>query len=104
MGTTIRTKEDHMINAQISNSIETMEIDLEVDFSTIRMGTGETMEIFSVLHQLKGEASDKINHIANQGEINLTNLFSADLAIDLRLVLHLTNKSFHKTKNMHHLI
>ena len=45
-GKTIRTTEDHMINAQISLSKETMEIDLEMDLSTTRMGTGDTMEFF----------------------------------------------------------
>ena len=50
MGTTIRTREDHMINAQISHSLEAMEIDLEMNLSTIRMETGETMEGFLVPH------------------------------------------------------
>ena len=31
MGTTIRIREDHMTNAQISHSIETMETDLEMN-------------------------------------------------------------------------
>ena len=53
MGTTVRTTEDDMFNAQISQSIETMEIDLEMDLSTTRMLTGETMETFVVLHRLK---------------------------------------------------
>ena len=50
MRTTVRTTEDHMINAQISHSKETLEIDLEKGLSTTRVGTGETMEIFPVLH------------------------------------------------------
>ena len=37
MGTTIRTMEDHMINAQISHLIEAMEVDTQMDLSTIRM-------------------------------------------------------------------
>ena len=53
LGTTIRTIEDHMINAQITHSIETNEIDLKVDLSTIRMETGEIMELFRLLHRLK---------------------------------------------------
>ena len=53
MGITIRTVEDHMINAQTSHSTETTETDLEMDLSTIRMGTGETMETFLVPHRLK---------------------------------------------------
>ena len=48
--TTILTVEDQKINAQISHSIEAMGIDLEMDLSTIRMETGETMEFFLVLH------------------------------------------------------
>ena len=50
MRTITRTTEDHLINAQISHSIEMMEIDLEMDLLTTRMGTGEAMEIFLVLH------------------------------------------------------
>ena len=53
MGITVQTMEDHMISAQINHSIETMETDLETDLSTIRMGTGETMEIFLIPHRLK---------------------------------------------------
>ena len=97
MGTTFRTTEDQMINAQISHSKKTMKIDLERDFSTTRMGTGETMEVFSVLHRLKGETSHKINPFANQEVISLTTLLSANLTIDLRLVLRPLNKSFRKT-------
>ena len=53
MGVTIRIMEDRMINAEISHSTDTMEIDLETDLSTTRMGTGEIMEIFLVLRRLK---------------------------------------------------
>ena len=53
MGPTVRTTEDDMFNGQISQSIETMEIDLKMDLSTTRMVTGETMEPFVVLHRLK---------------------------------------------------
>ena len=103
MGTTDRTTEDHMINAQIRRSIETMEIDLEMNLSTTRMGTGETMENFPVLHRFKGETFHKILSIANQ-VISLTTLFSADLTIDLRLVLRPMNNSFPKTIIKHHLM
>ena len=96
MGTTIRTMEDLMINAQISHSIEAMEIDLKTAHPTIRMGTGETMEDFLVLHRLKGETFHKIVHTASQEVINLTILPSEDLTVDLRLALRLTNKNFHK--------
>ena len=47
MGITIRTTENQMINAQISDSIDMIEIDLEMDLLTTRMGTGETMVNFS---------------------------------------------------------
>ena len=66
MGITIRKMEDRMINAQSHHSTKTMKIDLETDLSTIRMGTGETMETFLVLHRLKGETIRKIVHTANQ--------------------------------------
>ena len=80
------------------------EIDLEIDLSTTRMGTGETMRIFLALHRLKEETSHKMNPIANQEVINLSTLRSADLTTDLRLVLCPMNKSFRRTKigSLHH--
>ena len=60
IGTTIRLLEDHMTNVQISQSIEAMKTDLEMNLSTIRMKTGETMETFLVLHRPKGETSHKV--------------------------------------------
>ena len=104
MGTTIRTMEDHMINVQISHSIEAMEIDLGMNLLIIRVGPGETMETSLVLYRLKGETSHKIVHTANQGVVSLTILVSADLTIDLGWVLRLTNKIFPKTITRRHLI
>ena len=100
----IRTMEDHMINAKISHSIETMEVDLEMHFSTIRMESGETMGTFLVLHRIQGETSYKIIHTANQELVNLTTLPSANLTTNQRLILHLTNKSSHKAIIRHHLM
>ena len=97
MGKIAQIMEDHLINAQISHLIETMETDLEMDPSTTRMGIGETMENFLVLHRPKGEISHKIAYITNLEVINPTNLLSTDLTIDPRLAFHLMNKSFHKT-------
>ena len=81
-----------MINVQISHSIDLMEVDLEMDLSTIRMETGETMEGFLGLHRLKGEIFHKIIHTASQEVINLTVLPSAGLTIDLWVVLRLMKK------------
>ena len=103
MGITVRIMKDRMINAKISHLTETMEIGLETDPSTTRMGTGETMEIFLVLRRLKEETSHKITSIANQELTNLITLRSADLTIDLRLVLRPTNKNFRKTIIRQHL-
>ena len=97
MGITIRIMEDRMINTKISHSTEMMETDPKTDHSTIRMETGETMETFLVLHRLKGETLRKIVHTASQEVISLTFLLFADLTTDLLLVLHLTNRSSHKT-------
>ena len=99
MGITIRIMrimEDRMINAKISHITETMEIDLETDLSTTRMGTGETMQIFLALHRFKGETTRRIIRTANQEVISPTTLLSEDLTIDLRLVLRPTNKNFRK--------
>ena len=104
MGLKNRIMEDHMFNAQISQSTEAMEIDLEMNLSTIRMGTGETMEVFLVLQRLKEETSHKKTHTANQELINLTVLVSADLTTDLQSASHPTNKYFHKTIIRHHLM
>ena len=93
-GITIRTMEDHMINAQISHSKETTEIDLEMNVSTTRMGTGKTMGTSLVLHRLKGETIHRIVFSASQEVISLTIRLSADLTVDLRLGLHTTNKIF----------
>ena len=68
------------------------------------MGTGETIGTPLVVQRLKGETSNKKIYIANQEVINLNILPSADLTIDPRLVLHLTNKSFHKTILRPHLM
>ena len=104
MGKTIRTMEDHMINAQISHSMEKMEIDPEKNLSTTPMGTGEKIEIFLVLNRLNKETSHIIISIANQELINLTTLLSADLITELRLVSHLTNTKSHKAIIRHHLM
>ena len=103
IGTTIRIMQDHMTNAQISHSMEAMETNLEVNLSTIRMEAGETIEFFLVLHRHKGEISHKIISITTQEMINLKTLPSADLTIDLRLVLHPMNKNFRRTIIRHHL-
>ena len=95
---------DHLINAQISHLIKTMEIDLGMVLSTTQMGTGETMEISLVLHRLKGENNRRIVQTANQEMIGPTTLLSADLTIDLRLVLRPTNKDFRKTITRQHLM
>ena len=104
MGITIRIMEDRMINAKISHLTETMEIDLETDLSTTRMGTGQTKEIFLVLRRLKGETSHKIILIANQQPINLTTLLFAYLTINLRLVLRTMNQNSRKTITRQHLM
>ena len=100
VGKTFRGLGDHMINAKTSHSIEAMEMQL----STIRMKTGETVETFLVLHRLQGDTSPKIFHTTNQELINLTTLPSTDLTTNLRLVLHLTNKRSHKAVIRHHLM
>ena len=104
MTTITRTIEDHMTNAQINHSLEMTEIDLGMDLSTTRMGTGKTKEIFLVLHLLKEETSHEITPIANQEVINLLTLRSADLVTDLRLVLHPMNKNFRRAIIRHHLM
>ena len=104
MGLTAKTMKDHLINAQISHSIETMEIYLEMDLLTTRMGTGETMETFLVPHRLKEETSHKITPVATQEVINITTRRSADLAIDLRLALRPMNRKFRRTIIRHHLM
>ena len=104
LGLTAQTMEDHLINAHINNSIETMEIDTEMDFSTIRKETGGIMETFLVPHQIQEETCHKIILIVNQEVINPTTLRFADLTIDLRLVLRPMNKSFRRTIIRHHLM
>ena len=97
MGIIAQTIEDHSINAQISHLIETMETDVEMDLLTTRMGSGETMEIFLVLHRPKGETSQKKAYTTSLELINPIILLSTDLTINPRLALHLMNKNFQKT-------
>ena len=102
--TTVQATEDHMINAQINHSLEKMEINLEMNLSTIRTEAGETMEDFLLLHRLKGETSHNTLHTANQEVSSLTTLLSPDLTIDLRLVSRTMNKSFRKKKFRRHFV
>ena len=104
IGTTVRMIEDHLINAQISHLIETMETDPDTNLSTTRMGTGGTMRTFLVLHQILEETSHKTIPIAHQEMNNLTTLRSADLTIDLQQTLHPMNKNFRRTIIRHHLM
>ena len=104
MGITAQTMEDQLINAKINHSIETMEIDPEMDPSTIRMETGGPTETFLAPHQTQEETSHKIIPTANQEVINLTTLRSADLTIKLRLASCPMNKNFRRTIIRHHLM
>ena len=104
MGLTTQTMEDHLINAQINHSKETREIDPEMDLSTIRMETGGKMETILFLHQIQEETSHKTIPIANQEVINPATSRSADLTIDLRLILRPMNKSFRRKIFRHHLM
>ena len=70
-GTKIQRMPDHLINAQINLSIETMERGLELNPSTIRTEPGKTQENFFVPSRLKGEISRRTIHTANQELINL---------------------------------
>ena len=94
--TTVRTIDDHLINAQISHLIETMETDPDMNLSTTRMGTGGTMGTFLVLHQIQEETSHKTIPIANQEMNNLTISHFADLTIDLQQTLHPMNRNFRR--------
>ena len=104
MRITAQTMEDHLINAQINHSIETMEIDPEKYPSTIRKETGGPMETFLAPHQIQEETSHKIIPTANQEVINLTTLRSADLTLNLRLALRPMNRTFRRTIIRHHLM
>ena len=104
MKTLTRTIDNHTIIAQISHSIDMMKVDLEMDLSTTRMGTDETMETLLVPHRLKEETSNKMTPIANQEVINLKTLRSKDLTINQRLALRPMNKNFRRTKFRHHLM
>ena len=104
IGTTVRMIDDHLINAQVSHLIETMQADPDTNFSTTRMGTGETMEFFLALHQIQEETSHKTIPIAHQEMKNLTTLRSAGLTIDLQQTLHPMNRNFRRTIIRHHLM
>ena len=104
MGLTAQTTGDPLINVQPNHSIEVMEIDPELDFSTTRMETGGIMETSLVLHQIQEETSHKIIPIANREVTNITTSRFADLTIDLRLALRPMNRNFRRTIIRHHLM
>ena len=104
IGTTVRMRDDHLINVQISHLIETMETDPDMNLSTTRMGTGGTMGTFLVLHQIQEETSHKTIPIAHHEMNNLTTSHSADLTIDLQQTLHPMNRNFRRTIIRHHLM
>ena len=104
IGTTVRMIRDHLTNAQISHLMETMETDPDMNLPTTRLGTGGTMEIFLVLHQIQVKTSHKTIPIVNQEMNNLTTLRSADLTIDLQQTLHPMNRNFRRTIIRHHLM
>ena len=95
---TVRTIDDHLINAQISHLIETMETDPDMNLSTTRMGT------FLVLRQIQEETSHKTIPIAHQEMNTLITSHSADLTIDLPQTLHPMNRNFRRTIIRHHLM
>ena len=102
-GITIRRMEDHMTNAGISHSKEAMEIEFEMNLSTTRERTGETMENVPVLRRLKGETSHEIFRTASQEVISLTILLCANLTINLRPVSRLGKKNLLSTVTRRHL-
>ena len=104
IGTTVRMIDDHLINAQVNQLIETMETDPDMNLSTTRMATGGTMETFLALHQIQEETSHKIIPIVHQEMNNLTTLRSAGLTIDLQQTLHPMNRNFRRTIIRHHLM
>ena len=104
IGTTVLMIEDYLTNAQINHLMEMMETDPDMNLSTTKMGTGDTMEIFLVLHQIQEEISHKIIPIANQEMINLTTLLSAGQTTDLQQTLHPMNRNFRRTIIRHHLM
>ena len=97
-------KDDHIINAQVSHLIDTMETNPDMNLSTTKMGTGGTMETFLVLPQTQEETSHKTIPIAHQEMNNLTTLRSAGLTIDLEQTLHPMNRNFRRTIIRHHLM
>ena len=74
-----------------------------MDFLTFLMGTGETREIFLVLHRPKAEISHKITHTASLEVIKPIILLSADLTINPQLVLRPMNKNICRTLIRHRL-
>ena len=91
-----------MINAQINHSLKMMGIDPEMHISAIGMEAGETLEIFLVLHRLKGEIAHRTILTTNEELVNLTIVLSADLTINRRVVSDLTNRNFRKTSTRRH--
>ena len=88
-----------MIKARINHAIETVDIGLEIDFSTIPIEARETLKIFLALPQLNREIFHGKTHTANRKMIRLTFLVPADLKNNRRLVSDFTSINLHKNKN-----
>ena len=99
MGTTIRTMEDHMINARTSQLIVNRNGgNRSRNESFINQnGNWRSNGRLSRSPSIQRGTFRKIIHTAIQEVINPTILPSADFTIDLRLVLRPTNKSSRKT-------
>ena len=57
------------------------------------------MKNILVFHRLKRETFHKISHTVNQELIKISILLSADLTVDLGLVLNLSNKNLPQKDN-----
>ena len=101
MGKTTRTVEDHLTDDQINSPTETMETELIMGISIVKVELGETMEIFLARHLDTGGTSLKEILSVDPNPFNREIRHLGDQIITQPIVLPLTNKNFRKTAIRH---
>ena len=101
MGKTTRAVDDHLIDDQIIATTETIETELIMGISLVKVGLGETMEIFLALHLDTDGTPFKEILSVDLNPFNREFRHLGDQMATQPIVLPLTNKNFRKTTIRH---
>ena len=93
--------DDHLTDDQINSTTETIETELIMGISLVKVGLGETMEIFLALHlDTDGTPFEEILSV-DLNPFNREIRHLGDQMVTQPIVLPLTNKNFLKTTIRH---